>query len=151
MGALEHLAWVGTQFGDKFRKRFPDFKERKLQIHAGMAAIQSYEQTLSQHLINGLRSIPGVTIWGITDTRRLDERVPTVAFTMDGHNPRVIAERMAEQNIFIWDGHYYAVEVAERLGLARSGGMVRVGMAHYNTIQELDRFLECLHRFQSEG
>ena len=69
---------------------------------------------------------------------------------MNGHNPRVIAERMAKQNIFIWDGHYYAVETAERLGLDRSGGMVRVGMAHYNTIQELDRLLECLHRLQTK-
>ena len=150
LGALEYLAWVGTQFGDKFRNQFPDFQERTLKLHAGMAAIQSYEQTLSKHLINGLKNIPGTTIWGITDTHRLDERVPTVTFTMNGHNPRVIAERMAKQNIFIWDGHYYAVETAERLGLDRSGGMVRVGMAHYNTIQELDRLLECLHRLQTK-
>lgn len=148
LGALEHLAWVGSQFGMEFDGQFPEFTERKLQLHSGMAAIKAYEQTLSAHLINGLRQIPGVRIWGITDPQRLDERVPIVAFTISGHSPRAIAELMGEHNIFVWDGHYYAVEVVERLALAHSGGMVRVGPAHYNTVQELDRLLEVLAKFQ---
>ena len=144
LGALEHLAWVGSQFGAEFKGQFPEFTGRKLQLHSGMAAIKAYEQTLSTRLIDGLRQIPGVRIWGITDTQRTDERVPTVAFTMDRHSPRSIAERLAKHNIFVWDGHYYAVEVMERLALAHSGGMVRVGPVHYNTIQELDSLLEVL-------
>ena len=149
LGALEHLAWVGSQFGAKFHGQFPEFTARKLQLHSGMAAIQAYEQTLSTHLINGLKQIPSVRIWGITDIQRVDERVPTVSFTMAGHTPRVIAERLAEHNIFVCDGHHYAVEMMERLGLAHSGGMVRVGPAHYNTVQELDKLLEVLARLQS--
>lgn len=144
LGALEHLAWVGSQFGAEFKGQFPEFTGRKLLLHSGMAAIKAYEQTLSTRLIDGLRQIPGVRIWGITDTQRTDERVPTVAFTMDRHSPRSIAERLAKHNIFVWDGHYYAVEVMERLALAHSGGMVRVGPVHYNTIQELDSLLEVL-------
>ena len=148
LGALEHLAWVGSQFGTEFNGQFPEFTGRKLQLHSGMSAIKAYEQTLSAHLIDGLAQIPGVRIWGITDTQRLDERVPTVAFTMEGHTPRSIAERLAKHNIFVWDGHYFAVEMVERLALAHSGGTVRVGPAHYNTIQELDKLLEVLTGLQ---
>jgi cysteine desulfurase family protein (TIGR01976 family) len=148
LGALEHLAWVGSQFGAEFNAQFPGFTEMKLELHSGMAAIKAYEQTLSAHLINGLRKIRGVRIWGITDPQRLHERVPTISFTLEGHTPRAIAERLAEDNIFVWDGHYYAVETVQRLGLAQSGGMLRVGAAHYNTVQELDRLLEVLDELQ---
>jgi len=148
LGALEHLAWVGSQFGTEFNGQFPEFTQRKLKLDSGMSAIQAYEMTLSAHLIDGLQQIPGVRFWGITDKQRLDERVPTIAFTMTGHAPREIAERLAEHNVFVWDGHYYAVEVAERLGLAHSGGMVRVGPAHYNTVHELDKLLDVLTRLQ---
>jgi cysteine desulfurase family protein (TIGR01976 family) len=148
LGALEHLAWVGSQFGAEFNAQFPGFTEMKLELHSGMAAIKAYEQTLSAHLINGLRKIRGVRIWGITDPQRLHERVPTISFTLEGHTPRAIAERLAADNIFVWDGHYYAVETVQRLGLAQSGGMLRVGAAHYNTAQELDRLLEVLDGLQ---
>ena len=142
LGALEYLAWVGKQFGSSFAEHFTGMTGRRWHLHCALAAIKSYEETLSAHLISGLQSIPGVRVRGITDPTRMAQRVPTVAFTMDSHSPREIAEALARRNIFVWDGHYYAVEVVERLGLADSGGIVRVGAAHYNTSAEIDRLLE---------
>jgi selenocysteine lyase/cysteine desulfurase len=75
---------------------------------------------------------PGVTVYGLTDTRRLEERVPTCAFTLKGKSPRQVAEELDEANIYVWDGNYYALAVTERLGLEDSGGMVRVDPVQYN-------------------
>ncbi len=106
-----------------------------------MAAIRAYERPLAERLVSGLASIPGVTVYGITDPTCFDQRVPTVAFTLEGHTPRQVAERLGQESIFVWDGNYYALAVTERLGVEESGGMVRVGIAHYTTMGEVDRLL----------
>ena len=77
---------------------------------------------------------------------RLEERVPTAAFTLTGKPPRQVAEELDEANIYVWDGNYYALEVTKRLGLEGSGGMVRVGPVHYNTLEEIQRFGEGLEK-----
>ncbi|UCC87066.1 MAG: aminotransferase class V-fold PLP-dependent enzyme [Anaerolineales bacterium] len=71
----------------------------------------------------------------------LIQRVPTVAFTLEGYTPRQVAEQLGQAGIFVWDGNYYALAVTERLGVEESGGMVRVGVAHYNTLGEVERLL----------
>ena len=91
-------------------------------------------------LIAGLQRIPGVTIAGITDSARFNERVPTVVFVKEGHTPQDIAAYLAAQNIYVWHGNYYAVEIMNTLGRAEHG-MVRVGLAHYNTPDEVERLL----------
>ena len=73
----------------------------------------------------------------------IDGRVPTFAFTVDEHTPRAVAEHLAERDIAVWDGNYYAVEVMERLGLG-DGGAVRVGFVHYNTAAEVNRLIDGL-------
>ncbi len=78
--------------------------------------------------------------------KRLEQRVPTCAFTLVGKSPRQVAEELDEDNIYVWDGNYYALEVTTRLGLEESGGMVRVGPVHYNTVEEIKRFGEVLER-----
>ena len=75
--------------------------------------------------------------------------MPTCAFTLKGKTPRQVAEELDEANIYVWDGNYYALAVTERLGLEGSGGMVRVGPVHYNTIEEIKRFGEELGRITS--
>jgi selenocysteine lyase/cysteine desulfurase len=90
-----------------------------------------------------------VTIHGLTDRRRLEERVPTVAFTLKGMHPRQVAEALDKENIYVWDGNYYALAVTERLGLEGSGGMVRVGPVHYNTLEEVARFKDILIKIAS--
>jgi selenocysteine lyase/cysteine desulfurase len=83
-------------------------------------------------------------VYGITDPARLRSRVPTVSFTIEGWRPRALAEHLAGEGIQVWDGHYYALELVERLGLREAGGMLRVGLAHYNTAAEVDRLASVL-------
>jgi cysteine desulfurase family protein (TIGR01976 family) len=107
----------------------------------GMEAVQSTEQALTVQLLEGLDGIPGVTVYG---TRELSQRVPTVVFTVAGRTPSDVSGALAERDIFVWDGNYYAMELMQRLGLDEHGGAVRVGAVHYNTAAEIDRFLEAV-------
>ncbi len=155
LGALEYIEWVGDTFGAEHAEGYSDdYTGRRLSFKLGMSAIRSYEFELSRALLDILAETPGVTVYGITDTKRLEERVPTTAFTMNvgaglGTRPlppHQIAEQLDEENIYVWDGNYYAVEVTTRLGLEDSGGMVRVGPVHYNTLEEIRRFGEALRK-----
>jgi selenocysteine lyase/cysteine desulfurase len=109
-----------------------------------MDAIRTYEYDLSRTLLESLEETPGVQIYGLHDVYHLEERVPTYAFTLKGKHPRHVAEQLDKANIYVWDGNYYAMAVTERLGLEQSGGMVRVGPVHYNTVEEIGRFREAL-------
>ncbi len=113
-------------------------------LETGMENIVAHEQDLVAHLIDVLESIRGVRIAGITDRARLNQRVPTVVFSMEGYTPTEIAEHLAKSEIYVWDGNYYAVEIMARLN--KPDGMVRVGLAHYNTHAEIDRFAEAMGR-----
>jgi cysteine desulfurase family protein (TIGR01976 family) len=139
--AITYLADLGAEFGAPFAEEYPGFEGRRLHLKTALAAIRAYEQPLVGRMIEGLKEIPGVTLYGITDPARFEQRAPTVAFTLEGYTPRQVAERLGEEGIFVWDGNYYALAVAERLGVEDSGGMVRVGIAHYNTLGEVDRLL----------
>ena len=112
-------------------------------VVAGMDALGAYERELSAHLIDVLHATPGVQIAGITQSNRLHERVPTVVFTHADHTPTEIAQHLAQSHIYVWDGNYYAVEIMRRLGHAEHG-MLRVGLAHYNTHEEIERFAAAL-------
>lgn len=105
-----------------------------------------YETPLAFRLIDGLKDISGLRIHGITDPRRAANRVPTVSFTIDGIAPGSIAQELADQNIFIWSGHNYAWEIVHQLGIPADQGVVRIGIAHYNTAHEIDETLEAVHR-----
>jgi selenocysteine lyase/cysteine desulfurase len=111
-----------------------------------MSSIRAYEFELSRTLLDVLEETPGVTIYGLNDQRRLEERVPTVSFTLKGMHPRQVAEALDKENIYVWDGNYYALAVTERLGLEDRGGMVRVGPVHYNSVEEIHRLGEQLGR-----
>lgn len=99
---------------------------------------------LSAQLLTGLREIEGLKVYGITNPRDFTWRLPTVACSIDRRTPRELAEHLAERGIFAWDGNYYALAVMERLGLEEHGGALRLGIAHYNTPQEIDQVLEAL-------
>jgi len=113
---------------------------RGLRLKQTIAAIRAYEFELSRALLDVLAETPGVTIYGIKDVRRLEERVPTMSFTLKNWHPRVVAEELDKAGIYVWDGNYYALAVTERLGLEDSGGMVRVGPVHYNSVEEIHLF-----------
>lgn len=118
---------------------------RRAHLDAAMKRIQEYEHRLTTRLLDGLGQVKGLRIFGIDDPARVGERVPTVAFRIDGFLPRRVAEHLAGKGIFVWDGNYYALAVTERLGLEDKGGMVRVGLVHYNTEEEVDRLLKELN------
>ncbi len=152
LGALEYIQWVGETYGAEHAERYAsDISGRQRSFKLGMSAIRSYEYELGRTLLDILAETPGVTVYGLKDTRRLEERVPTCAFTLKGKSPRRVAEELDEANIFVWDGNYYALEVTKRLGLEESGGMVRVGPVHYNTVEEIKRFGEVLRKIAEDG
>jgi cysteine desulfurase family protein (TIGR01976 family) len=105
--------------------------------------INAYEAALGTHLLRGLAEIPGIRVLGITDPKRLGERVPTVSIVHQRQPARRVAEHLAERGIFVWHGNFYALTLSEALGL-EPDGMVRIGLLHYNTQQEIDRFLLAL-------
>ncbi len=139
LGALEYFEWLGESFGGEQEEGLRDkgYTGRRMQLKKAMAAIRAHEFEISRALLAALDQIPGLRLYGIADTRRLDERVPTFAFTLEGKHPRQVAELLAQENIYVWDGNYYALAVTERLGVEAGGGMVRVGAAHYNTLEEI--------------
>src|SRR6266487_172065 len=151
LGALEYIAELGTSFGGDFAPQYRErFSGRKLALKQGMAAIEAYELGLNKALLEGLSTIPGLHIWGITDAGRMQQRVPTFSFSLQGWHPRAVAEEMAKANINVWDGNFYALAVLERLGLEEQGGIVRVGAAHYNTQDEIDRLVAALLQIAEE-
>jgi len=141
--AVDYFAWIGETMATAFHAQNDRFEGRCKFVHAAMDCLFDYERGLAQHLIDGLRTIPGLHVHGITAADAMDRRVPTVTFTVDGMNPAEIAAALAEQNIFVWYGDYYAVEVAKTLGIYDSGA-VRVGPVHYNSSAEIDSFLTSL-------
>ena len=152
LGALEYLEWLGETFGEQYTEKYSErYAGRRLRLKQAMAAIRAYEYELTRSLLDVLEETPGVTIYGITDPRRLEERVPTVSFTLKDWHPRRVAEELDKENIYVWDGNYYALAVTERLGLEESGGMVRVGPVHYNTVEEIERLGEALRRIASSN
>jgi cysteine desulfurase family protein (TIGR01976 family) len=132
LAAIEHIASLGAQ-GTTGRE----------QIVSAFEAIAAYERDLSSRLIDGLQAIGGVRVWGIVDPERFDERVPTLSITHERVAPSEMARFLAEQGIFVWDGNYYALPLSETLGL-EPDGTVRIGLLHYNTVEEVDRLLEAV-------
>lgn len=145
--AVRYLATVGELWDEPGVQTYLEagLTPPRAALRSAMAAIQRYEASLSQRLLAGLAQIGDITVCGITDTARLSERVPTVAFTWPRLSPRATCEYLSKKaNICAWSGNYYALRLMERLGLEESGGAVRIGCAHYNTPEEIDTLLSVL-------
>lgn len=141
--AIDYLAEVGREYGTPLAGE-QTYEGRRHHLKQAMHVITAYERQLFITMLDQLQTIPGLTIYGITEPDNFDERCPTVAFTRDGFTPAEIAAFLGKRDIFVWDGNYYAINVTERLGLEASGGMVRVGLAHYNTKEEVNRLITAL-------
>lgn len=146
VGTLGYLAELGERIsgtqgkGDETRSM-----TQRDALHAAMTGIREYEKTLSLAMLEGLQSVPGLRIYGITDVGRIDERVPTFCFTIEGRNTSELGHQLAERGIFAWTGNYYALDIMEQLGLESKGGGVRVGPVHYNTLDDISRLISALH------
>lgn len=145
-GTLSHEGMAGTLGAIEYLEQFGEGETRARRIASAWQALADYEQALTLRLIEGLREFKGLTIRGITSANAMHRRVPTVSFTLDGHHPQEMAKAFARENIFVWSGHNYAIEPISRMGLMEKGGVLRVGLAHYNTEAEVDALLASLTR-----
>ena len=138
--AVDYIAELG-------RHCDPSAKSRREALQAAYRATHQYETGLLSQLIAGLQTIPRMRIFGITDAKRFDERCSTLSFRLGDHHPTKIAAFLGERGIFTWNGNFYALNLSERLGVEQYGGVLRVGLVHYNTDDEVDRLLAGLREF----
>jgi cysteine desulfurase family protein (TIGR01976 family) len=149
MGTLNHECIAGITaaveyLADLGRNVNPGVKDRRAALRWAFDAIQSYERNLAERIIRGLLAIPGLRFYGITDPAKLAHRTPTFAVRVDSHTPLELATKLGERGFFTWDGNYYALNLTERLDVEKTGGFLRIGLVHYNTIQEVDGVLAAL-------
>ncbi|MDB5692591.1 MAG: Cysteine desulfurase family protein [Alphaproteobacteria bacterium] len=142
LGTIEYLEWLGRLVSPA-----PPNSRRQALVEA-MHACLAYERMLGERLLAGLAAIPGLRLYGPPG---MDGRVPTFSFTIEGQEPHRIAAHLAEAGLFAWSGSFYAVEPVARLGLEEAGGLLRVGLCHYNNADEVDRLLEALRTLTGAG
>jgi cysteine desulfurase family protein (TIGR01976 family) len=118
--------------------------DRRAAIEAAYAAIHEHERALLERMMTGLKKIPGLKIYGITDPARFHERCATLAVRIANHTPLELSTKLGDRGIFTWDGNYYALNLTEHLDVEKSGGFLRIGLVHYNTLDEVDRLLAAL-------
>jgi len=136
---VDYLADLGRQVS-------PSASTRRASLLAAYDAIQRHERGLMEKLIHGLMAIPGLKLYGISDPKRFDQRCPTIAVRIKGHTPLELATKLGELGFFTWDGNYYALNLTERLNVEKDGGFLRIGLAHYNTSDEVERLLTALRK-----
>lgn len=149
MGTLNHECIAGITaaveyLADLGRHANPGAATRRVALLAAFEVIRQHEHSLMERLIHGLLEIPGVKLYGITDPKRFNQRTPTIAVRIAGHTPLELATKLGERGIFTWDGNYYALNLTERLDVEKSGGFLRIGLVHYNTVDEVDRVIAAL-------
>jgi cysteine desulfurase family protein (TIGR01976 family) len=148
-GTLNHECIAGITacvdyLADLGRRANPAASSRRAAVLAAYDAIHRYEHGLMEALIRGLGAIPGLTLYGISDPACFDQRCPTLAVRIAGHTPLELATKLGERGFFTWDGNYYALNLTERLDVEKDGGFLRIGLVHYNTMEEVERLLVTL-------
>jgi len=133
LGMVEYLVWLGGMVSNATGRRG--------RIVAAFKACIAYEQSLGDRLLAGLSRVNSVRLFG---PPTMEGRLPTFAFTLEGYTPREVERHLASRGIFSWSGNFYAVETVAYLGLAEQGGLIRVGLCHYNTVEEVDLLLAAL-------
>jgi len=145
-GTLSHEGMAGCLGAIEYLEQFGIGETRVAKLNSAWGNLAEYEKGITLQLIDGLRKVKGLTIRGITSANAMHRRVPTVSFTIDNVAPEKLARHFAGDNMFVWSGHNYALEPIKKMGLMDKGGVLRVGLAHYNTASEVDRFLGSLNR-----
>jgi len=148
-GTLNHECIAGITacvdyLADLGRQVKASASTRRAAVLAAYDAIGKHERGLMESLICGLLAIPGLKLYGISDPKRFDRRCPTIAVRIKGHTPLELASQLGERGFFTWDGNYYALNLTERLDVEKDGGFLRIGLAHYNTAEEVERLLAAL-------
>jgi cysteine desulfurase family protein (TIGR01976 family) len=138
VATIDYLAELG-------RRIAPEVPTRRAALVAAMTAIQTEERSLSHALIPKLQQIPGVTLYGITDSNQFEWRTPTLGIRVKGFTPKELAKALGDRGICTWNGNFYALNLTQRLGIESSGGLLRIGLVHYNTAEEIQYLLDTLH------
>jgi cysteine desulfurase family protein (TIGR01976 family) len=146
VGAIEHMAWLGERFGGAEANA-----PLRARLERGYAAARAHEATLATRFLTAIRAMPKIRLFGPGDPARIADRVPTFSLLVGRHPPATVAEVFARRNIFVWNGSFYAYEIAGVLGVRDSGGVVRIGFAHYNTVAEVDIIVSVLEELASTG
>jgi cysteine desulfurase family protein (TIGR01976 family) len=154
-GTLNHECIAGIKacvdyWEELGRRANPSAEARRAAIVAAHAAIDPHERALTERMIEGLLEIPGLKLYGIREPRRFDQRCATFAVRIVGHTPLELATKLGECGFFTWDGNYYALNVTEQLDVERTGGFLRIGLVHYNTLEEVERLLRALRSIVGE-
>ena len=142
IGTIDYLAELG-------RRISPSLDGRRGALVAALEATRQYERELCERLVTGLLQVPGITVYGITEVERFAWRVPTISLRLAGQSPYDVAKALGDRGIFTWHGNFYALNLTERLGVESSGGLLRIGLVHYNTREEVDRLLAAMHEIAS--
>ncbi len=132
VSAIRYLAQLGNP-NDTLRKRLVD----------SFKLYNQYEQQLSEYFLQKLDQLEGVTLFGL-NTPESYFRTPTFAIRFDQYPPEFVAKTLGENNICVWNGHFYALGLVRQLGIEHSGGVIRIGFMHYNTKSEIDRLFDVL-------
>lgn len=144
-GAIDFIAGIGERHEEYFEDELEGLTGKRRLIVAGMLAIDAYEEPIAKKLRAGLGKINGVRLYGPPEGY---PRTSTVSFTVDGKHAHEVAVFLAERGIFVWDGDFYAIEITNNvLKLSEQGGLVRVGLAPYNTMEDIDRTIEAVAEF----
>jgi cysteine desulfurase family protein (TIGR01976 family) len=130
--AVDYLAGLAWEASGSRRKR----------LELAYSLIKVYEHSLSERFLEGIASLPAIRLHGVPTADQ--RRVATFAIEVQGHRSEVVAAKLARVGLYVWSGHYYAVNAMDRLGVLDAGGLVRIGFVHYNTATEVDRALEAL-------
>ena len=149
-GTLNHECIAGIKacvdyWEELGRRNQPSVHTRREAILAAHEAVRTHEHAMIEKLIACLLEIPKLKIYGITDPKRFDHRCPTIVTRVEGHTPLELATKLGDRGFFTWDGNYYALNLTEQLDVERTGGFLRIGLVHYNTMEEVERLLHTMH------
>ena len=148
-GTLNHECIAGIKacvdyWEELGRRAKPSVVNRRAAILAAHETIHPHERAMMKEMISGLLAIPGLKLYGISDPRRFEHRCATIVVRVDGHTPLELATTLGDRGFFTWDGNYYALNVTEQLNVEQTGGFLRIGLVHYNTMEEVERMLAAL-------
>jgi cysteine desulfurase family protein (TIGR01976 family) len=148
-GTLNHECIAGIKacidyWEELGRRAKPAVPTRRAAILAAHEVIREHEQKMTAKMIAGLQTIPGLKLYGITDPQQFNRRCATFGVRIEGHTPLELATKLGQRGFFTWDGNYYALNLTEQLGVEQLGGFLRIGLVHYNTMEEVERLLSAL-------
>lgn len=145
ISAVEYIGDIGVKYGSAKKE-----SSRREKIKKAFEAIEDYERELMVCLLERLSEIKDLKIYGIKEKAKLNQRVPVFSMRKEGFHPKEIAKILATENIFCWNGHFFAIEIVKRLGLEEKGGLLRIGLVHYNTKEEIEKFVSVIKKIKKE-